>query len=91
MPEGWGGCLVQQAGGRDAEHGRKLLQDADAGVARAAFELAQVNSRESGLEAHMLLRPLSFCSEHSQIAGKAVSNFHAPIAPEASFKSSNYN
>jgi hypothetical protein len=80
---------VQQARGRDGEDGGELFEDDNAGIACAAFEFADIDTSESRFEAHMLLRPLFFCSEHSQIASKAMSNIHTPIAPEASPKSSN--
>ena len=81
VPEGWAGCLVQQAGGRDTEHGRKLLQDADAGVASGTLKVAQIDLGHAGLEGNILLRPLLFGAKHPQISSEPVADIHAPIAP----------
>ena len=74
-------ALVQQAGGRDAEHGGELFEDADAGIASGPLKIAQIDLGHAGFEGDILLRPLPFGTKHPQISRKPVTDVHAPIAP----------
>lgn len=77
---------VQQAGGRDAEDGGELFEDTDAGIARAAFEFAEIGLGQPTFKGDILLRPLPFGAKHPQVSREPVLNIHAPIAPDAHCK-----
>jgi hypothetical protein len=70
---------IQQRAGLYLERLGELLDNHDGGIARAAFEVADVGAVDLRLEGELLLRQALLLSQGSQVLSKALANVHDAI------------
>jgi hypothetical protein len=68
---------LQQCAGFDAQRFGQLFNDGDRRIARAALQVADVGPMDAGLMRELLLRPVLFLAQPTQVAAEVFANVHA--------------